>query len=155
MRAVIQRVSSAAVEVEGVTVGAIEAGLLILLGVGAGDTTDEAQLLAAKTVDLRIFADAEGKFNRSLRDVGGAALVVSQFTLYADTRKGRRPSFTAAAPPAIAATLVEAYAAAIRTEGIPVATGVFGAMMRVSLVNEGPVTIILDTEVLQQPRRSA
>ena len=155
MRAILQRVSSAAVEVAGATVGAIDAGLLILLGVGAGDTTTEAQLLAAKTVDLRIFADDEGKFNRSLRESGGAALVVSQFTLYADTRKGRRPSFTAAAPPDSAAALVDAYAAAIRAEGVPVETGTFGAMMRVSLVNEGPVTIILDTDILQQPRRGA
>ncbi len=153
MRAVLQRVSSAAVEVDGATVGAVDAGLLILLGIGAGDTDDEAQLLAAKTVELRIFADAEGKFNRSLRDTGGAALVVAQFTLYADTRKGRRPSFTAAAPPTIAAALVERYTEALRVAGIHVATGVFGAMMRISLVNEGPVTIILDTDMLQQTRR--
>jgi D-aminoacyl-tRNA deacylase len=153
MRAVIQRVSSAAVEVDGAIVGAIDTGLVILLGIGADDTAAEARLLAAKTVDLRIFADDEGKFNRSLRDIGGAALVVSQFTLYADTRKGRRPSFTAAAPPDVAATLVDCYADAIRTAGISVATGVFGAMMRVNLVNEGPVTIILDTATWHQPRR--
>lgn len=154
MRAVLQRVSSAAVEVDGATVGAIDAGLLILLGVGTGDTLAEAHVLAAKTVDLRIFADEAGKFNRSLRDVGGAALVVSQFTLYADTRKGRRPSFTDAAPPEEAAALVAAYADALRAAGVPVATGVFGAMMRVSLTNEGPVTIILDSAVFNQPRRA-
>lgn len=154
MRAVLQRVSQASVEVEGALVGAIGPGLLILLGVGAGDTAEEARLLAAKTVDLRIFADDAGKFNRSLRDIGGAALVVSQFTLYADTRKGRRPSFTAAAAPDLAAALVETYAALLRAEGVTVATGIFGAMMRVSLVNEGPVTIVLDTDALQQPRRN-
>ena len=155
MRAVIQRVSEASVVVEGQVVGAVGAGLLVLLGVGQGDGVEEARLLAEKTAQLRIFSDDEGKFNRSLADVGGGALVVSQFTLYADTRKGRRPSFTDAAPPELAEPLVRAYADALRAQGVEVATGVFGAMMRVSLVNEGPVTIILDSAALRQPRRQS
>ncbi|MEI6181404.1 MAG: D-aminoacyl-tRNA deacylase [Chloroflexales bacterium] len=154
MRAVIQRVSAASVEVEGQIVGRTGMGLLVLLGVGHGDSAEEARLLAEKTVGLRIFADGEDKFNLSLLDVGGDALVVSQFTLYADTRKGRRPSFTDAAPPDLAAPLVVAYAEALRTLGVPVATGVFGAMMRVALVNDGPVTIILDSATWKLPRRS-
>lgn len=148
MRAVLQRVSRASVEVEGRIVGQIGTGLLVLVGVGHGDTEAEARLLADKTARLRIFADEVGKFNRSLLDIGGSALVVSQFTLYADTRKGRRPSFTEAAPPEQAAPLVEAYCAALRDLGVPVETGVFGAMMRVALVNEGPVTVMLDTKQL-------
>lgn len=155
MRAVIQRVSEASVEVDGQVVGAVGQGLLVLLGVGQGDGAAEARLLAEKTAQLRIFSDEAGKFNRSLVDVGGGALVVSQFTLYADTRKGRRPSFTDAAPPELASPLVEAYAAALAGYGIPVATGVFGAMMRVGLVNEGPVTIILDSATFRQPRRQS
>jgi D-tyrosyl-tRNA(Tyr) deacylase len=145
MRAVLQRVSEASVEVEGRIVGRTGPGLLVLLGVGKGDTAAEALLLAEKTARLRIFADGAGKFNRSLIDCGGGALVISQFTLYADTRKGRRPSFTDAAPPEIAAPLVEHYCAALRALGAPVETGVFGALMRVALVNEGPVTITLDS----------
>lgn len=148
MRAVLQRVSHASVEVEGRIVGQIGTGLLVLVGVGHGDTEAEARLLADKTARLRIFADEVGKFNRSLLDIGGSALVVSQFTLYADTRKGRRPSFTEAAPPEQAAPLVEAYCTALRDLGVPVETGVFGAMMRVALVNEGPVTVMLDTKQL-------
>jgi D-tyrosyl-tRNA(Tyr) deacylase len=155
MRAVIQRVSEAAVEVEGRVVGAVGQGVLVLLGVGHGDGPEEAQLLAEKTAHLRIFSDEDGKFNRSLIDIAGAALVVSQFTLYADTRKGRRPSFTDAAPPELAAPLVESYAGALRAYGVEVAAGVFGAMMRVSLVNEGPVTITLDSAALRQPRRQS
>jgi D-tyrosyl-tRNA(Tyr) deacylase len=154
MRAVIQRVSEASVEVEGQIVGRTGMGLLVLLGVGQGDGAEEARLLAEKTVGLRIFADVEGKFNRSLLDVGGGALVISQFTLYADTRKGRRPSFTDAAHPDLAAPLVLAYAEALRGCGVPVATGVFGALMRVALVNDGPVTIILDSETWKLPGRS-
>ncbi|NTU80780.1 MAG: D-tyrosyl-tRNA(Tyr) deacylase [Chloroflexales bacterium] len=154
MRAVIQRVSEASVEVAGQIVGRTGPGLLVLLGVGQGDSAEEARLLAEKTAGLRIFADDEGKFNRSLIDVGGGALVISQFTLYADTRKGRRPSFSEAAPPDQAAPLVVAYAEALRALGAPVETGVFGAMMRVALVNEGPVTIILDSETWKLPRRS-
>lgn len=153
MRAVIQRVSQASVEVGGRVVGSTGPGLLVLLGVGQGDSAEEARLLAEKTAALRIFADDEGRFNRSLLDVGGGALVVSQFTLYADTRRGRRPGFSDAAPPELAAPLVEAYAQALRALGPPVATGVFGASMRVALVNDGPVTIILDSEAWRQPRR--
>ncbi len=145
MRAVIQRVLSASVEVGGETVGKIGAGLLILLGVGPGDSEREAALLARKCAELRIFSDADGRFNLSLLDTGGAALVVSQFTLYADTRRGRRPGFTDAAPPEIAAPLVEQFAGDLRRMGVAVATGVFGAHMRVALVNDGPVTIMLDT----------
>lgn len=155
MRAVIQRVSQASVTVDGSVVGAIGHGLLILLGVNQTDTLDDVDLLAEKIANLRIFGDHEGKFNRSLLDVGGAALVVSQFTLYADTRKGRRPSFTAAARPEIAAPLVDAFAAALRARAIPVATGVFGAMMQVALINDGPVTIVIDSAELRLPRRSS
>lgn len=154
MRALIQRVSRASVRVNGETVGAIGPGLVILLGVGTGDGEREAALLAEKIAHLRIFADAEGKFNRSLLEVGGAALVVSQFTLFADTRKGRRPSFTRAAPPEQAAPLVERVAALLREQGIVVATGRFGALMEVELVNQGPVTIWLDSDDWQRPRRA-
>ncbi len=152
MRAIIQRVSTASVEVEGQIVGRIGPGVLVLLGAGQGDTEAEARLLAEKTAHLRIFADEAGKFNRSLLDTGGSALVISQFTLYADTRKGRRPSFTGAAPPDEAEPLVNAYCAALRALGVTVETGVFGAMMRVALVNEGPVTITLDTDTYRMPR---
>jgi len=155
MRAVIQRVSEASVEVAGRVVGAVGQGLLVLLGVGHGDGEAEAWLLAEKTAQLRIFSDEAGKFNLSLAEVGGGALVVSQFTLFADTRKGRRPSFTDAAPPELAGPLVDAYAAALRAHGVPVEQGVFGAAMRVALVNDGPVTIILDSAALRQPRRQA
>ncbi|WP_299643982.1 D-aminoacyl-tRNA deacylase [uncultured Chloroflexus sp.] len=154
MRAVIQRVSEASVTVNGSVVGAIGHGLLILLGVTQTDTLADVDLLAEKIAHLRIFGDHEGKFNLSLIDVGGAALVVSQFTLYADTRKGRRPSFTAAARPEIAKPLVDAFADALRARAIPVATGVFGAMMHVALINDGPVTIVIDSAELRLPRRS-
>jgi D-tyrosyl-tRNA(Tyr) deacylase len=150
MRAILQRVSEASVEVEGQIVGRTGPGLLVLLGVGRGDGEAEATLLAEKTAQLRIFADEGGKFNRSLLDSAGGALVISQFTLYADTRKGRRPSFTDAAPPELAAPLVERYCAALRALGIQVETGVFGAAMRVALVNEGPVTITLDTALMSR-----
>lgn len=153
MRAVLQRVSAASVTVAGQIVGQIGPGLLILLGVGHNDTADDARLLADKTAGLRIFADGDGKFHRSLLDTGGGALVVSQFTLFADARKGRRPSFTAAAPPVQAEHLVAAYCTALRARGVNVETGVFGAMMQVALVNEGPVTIILDSETLRSPSR--
>lgn len=152
MRAILQRVTEASVVVAGQTVGAIDAGLLVLLGVGTGDSAVEAQLLAERTAQLRIFTDAEGKFNHSLIDIGGSALVVSQFTLYADTRKGRRPSFVAAAPPALAAPLVDSYVEALRGLGVAVSKGQFGAMMRVSLVNDGPVTIMLDSATFKQTR---
>lgn len=153
MRAILQRVSEASVEVAGQIVGRTGPGLLILLGVAHGDGEAEARLLAEKIAQLRIFADADGKFDRSLLDSAGGALVVSQFTLFADTRKGRRPSFTAAAPPELAAPLVERFCEALRALGVPVETGVFGAQMRVALVNDGPVTIILDSDSLAQPRR--
>ncbi len=142
----------ASVEVEGRIVGRIGPGVLVLLGVGHGDSEAEARLLADKTANLRIFADEGGKFNHSLLDTGGSALVISQFTLYADTRKGRRPSFSGAAPPTEAEPLVNAYCAALRALGIPVETGVFGAMMRITLVNEGPVTITLDSDTFRLPR---
>jgi D-tyrosyl-tRNA(Tyr) deacylase len=152
MRAVIQRVSKASVAVGGEVAGQIGAGLLILLGVGASDGPAEAELLAEKIANMRIFSDEAGRFNRSVLDAGGAALVVSQFTLYADTRRGRRPSFSAAAAPELAAPLVEAFAAALRSRGLPVATGVVGAHMAVDLQNDGPVTIVLDTEAFREPR---
>ena len=145
MRAVIQRVSNASVTVEDKLVGQIGSGLLVLLGIGVGDQLAEATLLAEKIANVRIFADDQGRFNRSALDVGGAALVVSQFTLYADTRRGRRPSFAAAAPPELAAPLVDVFVAALRARGMTVATGVFGAHMHVALLNDGPVTIVLDS----------
>jgi len=153
MRALLQRVTRAAVRVDGETTGAIGPGLLVLLGVADGDGLDEAARLARKTAELRCFADGESKFNQSLLETGGEALVVSQFTLLADTRKGRRPSFTGAASPEDAARLVDAYAAALRGLGVPVAEGRFGAHMLVELENDGPVTILLDTEDLDRPRR--
>jgi D-tyrosyl-tRNA(Tyr) deacylase len=153
MRAVLQRVTRAAVVVEGEAVGAIGPGLLVLLGVARDDGSDQARRLADKTAGLRIFADSEGQFNRSLLESGGEALVVSQFTLLADTRRGRRPSFIDAAQPEDAAPLVDAYVEALRALGLRVATGRFGAMMRVDLENDGPVTLVLDTEELERPRR--
>jgi D-tyrosyl-tRNA(Tyr) deacylase len=146
MRAVIQRVSRAEVRVEGAPVGAIGPGLLVLLGVGQDDGPEEAQFLAEKVVQLRIFSDAEGKFNLSVLDAGGEVLVVSQFTLFADARRGRRPSFISAAPPDVAAPLVERFMDAVRASGLKIAGGRFGAHMEVELVNDGPVTILLDTE---------
>jgi D-aminoacyl-tRNA deacylase len=145
MRAVIQRVSRAKVGVGGEGVGEIGRGLLVLLGVGRGDTQTDAVYLAEKIVALRIFEDAEGKMNRSVVDVGGAVLAVSQFTLYGDARKGRRPSFDEAAPPAIARELYEYFVARIRAAGLRCETGRFQEMMQVELVNEGPVTILLDS----------
>jgi D-aminoacyl-tRNA deacylase len=145
MRAVIQRVTEASVTINNQVVGQIGVGLLVLLGIGVGDQVAEATQLAEKIANLRIFADDQGRFNRSALDVGGAALVVSQFTLYADTRRGRRPSFAAAAPPASAAPLVDAFVVALRARGMLVATGIFGAHMQVALLNDGPVTIVLDT----------
>jgi D-aminoacyl-tRNA deacylase len=132
--------------VDGSTVGRIGRGLCILLGVGPSDTSEVVEALAGKAAELRIFNDAAGKMNLSLLDVGGEALVVSQFTVYADTRRGRRPGFTAAAPPAIASPLVDAFAAALRARGVYVETGVFGADMLVDIQNEGPVTIWLDSD---------
>jgi D-aminoacyl-tRNA deacylase len=141
---VIQRVSEAAVTAGGDRVGAIGPGLLVLVAAGAGDGDDAPAALAAKVARLRVFADAEGRMNRSVLDVGGAALVVSQFTLYADVSRGNRPGFTAAAAPKRGAELVAAFAAGLAALGVPVETGRFGAHMQVSLVNDGPVTIWLD-----------
>jgi D-tyrosyl-tRNA(Tyr) deacylase len=154
MRALLQRVTRARVTVGGEEVGAIGPGLLVLLGVGHEDGADEAAHLAAKVANLRLFDDAAGAMNRSALDLAAAGdpvgvLVVSQFTLYADARKGRRPSYVRAAPPAVAAPLVERFAAAIRALGLPVAEGRFGAEMAIELVNDGPVTIWLDTAELR------
>ena len=146
MRAVVQRVSRASVTVEGRITGEIGAGLLVLLGVGREDTPAVAASMAEKVANLRIFEDEQEKMNRSLLDVKGAVLVVSQFTLYGDARGQRRPSFISAAPPELAATLYEEFNEALRRLGITVATGVFQAMMSVELVNEGPVTILLDSD---------
>ena len=145
MLALVQRVSSASVRVDGERVGAVERGVLILLGVVTGDAQAEGDWLADKVAALRIFPDADDKMNRSVRDVGGGALVVSQFTLAGDTRKGTRPSYSRAAPPSIAEPLYEAFAARLGThlDG-RVQTGVFGATMEVALVNDGPVTLWLD-----------
>jgi len=145
MRVVIQRVTEASVTVDNQVVGKIGSGLLVLLGIGTDDQLATATLLAEKIANMRIFADDEGRFNRSALDVGGAALVVSQFTLYADTRRGRRPNFAAAAPPEIAMPLVDAFVAALRARGMTVATGIFGAHMHVALLNDGPVTLVLDS----------
>lgn len=145
MRALLQRVSRAEVRVGDSLVGAIEAGMLVLLGVAPDDDEATAAALARRTAQLRIFADTEGRTNLSVTDIGGAALVVSQFTLYADTRRGRRPSFVGAAEPALAERLYEAYCLALMGEGVPVQRGRFGAKMAVDLVNEGPFTILLDT----------
>ncbi|MBI2887039.1 MAG: D-tyrosyl-tRNA(Tyr) deacylase [Chloroflexi bacterium] len=146
MKALLQRVQRAQVTVEGATVGAIGPGLLVLLGVAQGDTQADATVLAEKTAQLRIFPDGAGRFNRSVLDAGGAVLVVSQFTLLADTRRGRRPSFTGAAPPEAAQPLVEAFCAALRAAGLHVASGRFGAHMLVSLENDGPVTLMLESK---------
>lgn len=146
MRAVVQRVSHASVTVEGQVAGEIRAGLLILLGVGRVDNPESAAYLAEKISNLRIFADDAGKMNRSLLDTGGTVLVVSQFTLYADTRGGRRPSYIQAAPPEEAVKLYEEFVRLLRAAGVTVATGVFQAHMQVELVNDGPVTILLDSE---------
>jgi D-tyrosyl-tRNA(Tyr) deacylase len=145
MRAVIQRVREAAVAVEGGVRGRIGVGLLVLLAAGAGDTEADADFMARKIAELRIFADDAGKMNRSVEDVGGAVLVVSQFTLYGDCRAGRRPSFTRALAPEPAARLVDDVCRRLRARGLTVATGEFGAAMDVSLVNHGPVTLLLDS----------
>jgi D-tyrosyl-tRNA(Tyr) deacylase len=143
MRAVCQRVSEARVRVAGQVVGEIGAGLCVLLGVARGDSEADTQRLAAKIARLRVFPDADGRFDRSLVDIGGSALVVSQFTLLADTAKGNRPSFSGAAPPEEAEPLYERFCEELRGLGIPVEQGVFGASMAVELVNDGPVTILL------------
>lgn len=150
MRALLQRVSRASVVVDEQVVGAIERGFLVLLGIGQSDDEATVRAMVEKTVYLRVFEDDEGKMNRSLLDIGGAALVVSQFTLYADVRKGRRPSFTAAAPPALAEPLVERFKETLASYGLHVEGGVFGAHMNVESLNYGPVTIWLDSEQLQR-----
>jgi D-tyrosyl-tRNA(Tyr) deacylase len=148
MRAVIQRVSRASVEVEGRTVGEIQSGLVVLVGVAKGDSDRDAGYLADKIPALRIFSDESGKMNRSLAELGGGVLAVSQFTLLGDTRKGRRPGFDEAADPATARSLFERFVAALRATGnLRVETGLFGAHMKVELINDGPVTFILDSRL--------
>ena len=144
MKALLQRVSRAEVRVDGRAVGTIGRGLLVLLGVERGDAPPDAASLADKTAELRIFPDEAHHMNRSVEEVGGACLVVSQFTLAGSTRRGRRPSFDAAAPPGEAEPLYEHFVACLRARGLPVATGVFRAMMEVELVNDGPVTLLLE-----------
>jgi D-aminoacyl-tRNA deacylase len=145
MRAVLQRVSRASVEVDGTLVGKIEAGWLVLLGVAQGDTSEDAEKLAEKVIQLRAFEDDQGKMNRSVAEAGGAVLVVSQFTLLADCRGGRRPSFTEAAKPDEAERLYLEFVEKVRASGLETATGTFRAMMNVELVNDGPVTFLLDS----------
>ncbi|HEY5871888.1 MAG TPA: D-aminoacyl-tRNA deacylase [Gaiellaceae bacterium] len=144
MRAVVQRVRDASVRVAGETVAEIGTGVVVLLGVASGDAMADAHRLARKVARLRAFENDDGRFDRSLLDVSGEALVVSQFTLIADTRKGNRPSFAGAAEPALAESLYERFCAALADEGVRVSRGVFGARMEVALVNDGPVTIVLD-----------
>ncbi len=146
MRAVVQRVAKARVFGDGAELGSAGRGFCVLLGVARGDSEGQAEALAGKIARLRVFPDDEGRFDRSLLDVGGEALVVSQFTLIADTRKGNRPSFSDAAPPELAEPLYERFCAALRALGVTVATGRFGALMQVELTNDGPVTIVLETE---------
>jgi D-tyrosyl-tRNA(Tyr) deacylase len=146
MRAVIQRVKSAQVSVDGRVTGKIGSGLVVLLGVGKGDGESDLSFLTSKIPELRIFEDASGKFNLSLKEIGGEMLVVSQFTLYGDCRKGRRPSFTDAEDPILAKNLYEQFISKIKEQGIPVQTGEFQAKMEVHLVNDGPVTLILDSK---------
>ncbi len=146
MRAVVQRVSSGSVTIDGEVVGKIGKGLVILLGVKNGDTEAEAKFVADKCANLRIFADEDNKFNLSAKDVGGEMLVISQFTLYGDTRKGRRPSFVEAAPPEVSKPLYEKFVEYLKENGLKVATGEFGAMMLVEINNDGPVTIIVESK---------
>jgi D-tyrosyl-tRNA(Tyr) deacylase len=166
VRAVVQRVTHASVQVDDCVVGEIDGGLLLFVGAGRDDVgahgdadgttgSTRAAALADKVANLRIFPDAEGKSNLSLLDIGGAALVISQFTLYADCRRGRRPSFTDAADPVPAEALVEEFRSTLERLGVPTAAGRFGAHMTVSLVNDGPFTILLDSETLAAPRRGA
>ncbi len=147
MRVLLQRVTHAEVSADGSVCGSIGPGLLALVGVGPADSEETSRALAGKAVDLRIFRDEEGRTNHSLADVEGSMLIVSQFTLYGDTRKGRRPSFIGAAPPELAARLVDVFAATVEERDIPIGRGVFGAEMKVSLVNDGPMTIWLDSDV--------
>ncbi len=153
MRVVLQRVSCAAVRVNGEVVGQIGPGLLALVGVAEGDDAETVDKVAAKVAGLRIFADADGRFNESVAEIGGGVLVVSQFTLISDVRKGRRPSFTGAARPEQAKPLVERFAAQLAAAGVPTASGRFGAMMEVELVNDGPFTVVIDSSELERSRR--
>lgn len=153
MRAVIQRVSSASVSIDGEVVSRIETGLVVLVAVGRDDSDADADYIVEKTVHLRVFPDAEGRFDRSVEDVGGSLLVVSQFTLYGDVRRGRRPSFTDAAPPDEAVARFDDVVERFRATGVPVETGQFQAMMDVALVNDGPVTLMLDSVDRRRPRR--
>jgi D-tyrosyl-tRNA(Tyr) deacylase len=146
MRAVVQRVASASVEVDGASVGAIGRGLLVLVGVGRDDGKADSDWIASKIRDVRVFDDEAGRMNRSVGEVGGGVLLVPQFTLYADCRKGRRPSFDAAAPPEVGQPLYEDVVRVLAASGLHVETGVFRAMMRVVLVNDGPVTLLLDSK---------
>lgn len=146
MRSVVQRVTQASVTVEGEVVGRIGAGLLVLFGVGRGDTEADLNWMVDKIAGLRLFEDGEGKMNRSVQDVGGEILMVSQFTLYGDCRKGKRPSFSTAAPPETAGELFQQAVAKMRDYGLHVETGVFQAEMQVALVNDGPVTLLIDSE---------
>ena len=152
MRIVLQRVNRACVAVDGEIVGSIQRGLLLLVGVAQGDTENDARRLAQKCAEMRIFPDEASRFNMSLLDAGGEALVVSQFTLLADTRRGRRPNFARAAAPEVAERLIEAFSAALLDLGVAVQTGRFGAKMAVELVNDGPVTIVIDNAELERPR---
>ncbi len=154
MKAVIQRVQEASVEVAGQVVGSIGQGLVVLLGVGVDDTPGDADYLAEKIVQLRIFNDDEGKMNRSLLDVGGGMLAISQFTLYASTRRGRRPSFVDAAPPEKAEPMYMYFIQKVQEKGVPVEKGIFGAMMLVKIFNDGPVTILMDSKDRLKPRRA-
>ncbi|WP_125703591.1 D-aminoacyl-tRNA deacylase [Lacticaseibacillus daqingensis] len=146
MKAVVQRVSSAQVTIDGEVHGAIDRGFMVLVGVGPRDTQADVDTLVNKISKLRVFSDEAGKMNQALAQVDGAVLAISQFTLYADTRKGNRPSFTDAADPVLGSALYDAFVAGLRAQGVRVATGVFGAEMQVSLTNDGPVTILFDTE---------
>ncbi len=148
MRAVVQRVSAASVSVDSAVTGKIERGLLVYLGVASGDSETDSSYLADKVATLRIFADGEDKMNLSVQDIGGGVLVISQFTLLADARKGRRPSYSDAAAPALARELYERFVAELGRKGLSTATGVFQASMRVAYINEGPVTILLDSRKL-------
>ncbi|GBC76293.1 D-aminoacyl-tRNA deacylase [bacterium HR07] len=152
MRLVLQRVKEASVKIDGKTVGQIGPGLLVFLGVGKGDSEHDAIFLADRVLGLRIFEDAAGKMNLSVKDVQGEILVVSQFTLYGNTQKGRRPSFDAAAPPDHARVLYELFLQELRRSGLKIESGVFGARMKVSLINDGPVTFLLESEPVAQER---
>ncbi|MCL6639504.1 MAG: D-tyrosyl-tRNA(Tyr) deacylase [Firmicutes bacterium] len=146
MRAVVQRVARGSVTVGGSVVGETGRGLVVLLGVGRGDTVDDVRYLADKVANLRVFEDKQGKMNLSLRDIGGGVLAVSQFTLYADCRKGRRPGFSGAAPPAEANALYQMFVEELEKAGVPVATGQFREHMLVEIINDGPVTLLLDSK---------